>query len=152
MVLAYLMIWHGVSLRAALLHVRGIRPVANPNPHFISHLKGFEEELLARKGGEWKSKQALELIVQAAKLRVVKVPPKAVNLPVTADAKVSEYVAYRGTETDEKKLFTLPAILKGWLVVLLLAVAVALGVSAAHRCAIFTFPGVLEQISRFLPK
>ena len=50
-ILAYLMVWHRITLRVALHHIRSIRPAANPNTHFMRHLKAFELELFARYGG-----------------------------------------------------------------------------------------------------
>ena len=49
-ILAYLMVWHRITLRVALHHVRSIRPAANPNSSFMRHLKAFEQELFARYG------------------------------------------------------------------------------------------------------
>jgi len=49
-ILAYLMVWHRITLKVALHHVRSIRPSANPNTSFMRHLKAFEQELFARHG------------------------------------------------------------------------------------------------------
>jgi hypothetical protein len=44
-VLLYLMLEHGVSLDAALRHLKKVRPVVNPNPGFMEHLRATDARL-----------------------------------------------------------------------------------------------------------
>ena len=138
-VVAYLMLWHGVTLRAALLHVRGIRPVANPNPHFVSHLRGLEEELAVRSGtgNFFRTRKDLEAIVPGAKARVVNVVSQSRG-GGEAGSRMTEFVAYQGTGSKPEKLQDPPKLRStplAWLFVLLLSAVVAGAVSATHRIA-----------------
>jgi len=134
-ILAYLMVWHRITLKVALHHVRSIRPSANPNTSFMRHLKAFELELFARHG-EPESPGSCESAggpgfndVELTLLQLIPGAKARVRLleHSSAPANPAEYIAF--VEPPRSRRFL---SLKTLLVVLL-SVIVSVAVSSAFK-------------------
>ena len=137
-ILAYLMVWHRITLRVALHHVRSIRSAANPNTSFMRHLKAFEQELFARYGEPENSpgtrdnvsgpgfenvEEALSALLPGAKARVRFLEHTPTNI---RNVNPAEYVAC--IEERQVSFFS-----KANLLIVILAVLVSVAVSGAAR-------------------
>ena len=116
LVLAYLMVFQGLTLRSAYHHVRSIRPSANPNTHFMRHLKGLDLELQSLdRSSVNEVLLSLETIIPKAKLRAIEI----ISTDFTPKHS-SGYVSVDG------ELVTVSSVSPWWSVVILSATVAAI--------------------------
>ena len=112
-ILAYLMIFHSLSLKSAFHHVRSIRASANPNSHFMHTLKALELEIAAT---NFRYDPAIDhatfienlhAVIPGVKTRVrllqhsTPSPPSAPVLPLKPTVQPDAFISWEAAPVDE---------------------------------------------------